>query len=942
MLRVNYNLVLIALLVVIGCATFQDSYADLYRGDTFTDLDYGNQTHIWTGGLSPYVETGNFDQQGRPIYAHHIIEDQPTYVKVTNGRASFVFDKTTCSAKVYKGGVIENSTEFIIASDSFTPKFSIDGSGTWSIVNSVNDAPCVTEIIETANSIEVSGTKTSSAGVFKVRYVKEDGKPLESFLEATNLTALTDRRFGITQTMQIPHIVKWGDQLIDLESFVGQTKDRSWLENNQANLLELSQGLKFDTLKAWDNLESVSVNSVSNGLASISFNYIRNTPILLPNETLVIDPTYSQTDTYFISYIDKTGSNCDGAGTIDPYASGMISGYYLTNNWCYRAGVEFTTTSIPDYSDVTDIDFKFESVTGGETNGNCDYKAITNQPNGGASNSAKFIDFGDGTTYLSNDTTCKGAGTGKSVDLGTSADSDLETSLQAGTNWWGFGFRQNNEQTAATIRSYLTNPGTPDYTLEVAYNLRCEAPTFTFLTTQSTTSMKLDWTRPASACNPSGYKIYESKNSASYTFKVETGNVTTTTFSTLDTGTKYSYKLNTVNVNGDGITNSTVRTNATLPVSPVSLVATPVSNTKINVDYSDGTQPNVLWFKSRHAPLLGGPWTNFNTNSSVNTPRYENFTGLTTGIQYNLQIASGTIGGFGDWSANLTARPITTTSGTLSYITENVGDMFTFNGTVSSVIVSPSPQTVTQIKIIDNGTIVDTRSISDTLTDTVNATLTQTSLLFSDDLLHQIKLRITASNHTGTVTIDSPIQNLTREYEPDYFTAIDPTQGQVNYTFADNNIIKVNRSFNGSVFNIECQYFTHADAFFDNFDLGVWDNRSNVYYYKGDVSNYYYIQCFNDGELFITAISQNYSNSLVPGLLIFDELGGFFGAPSIILVILAILSLGTGRNYPIILLIAASVTGILLALELLVLDPGLVVALVVMAGIGIFGIRKFY
>ncbi len=41
-------------------------------------------------------------------------------------------------------------------------------------------------------------------------------------------------------------------------------------------------------------------------------------------------------------------------------------------------------------------------------------------------------------------------------------------------------------------------------------------------------------------------------------------------------------------------------------------------------------------------------------------------------------------------------------------------------------------------------------------------------------------------------------------------------------------------------------------------------------------------------------------------------------------------------------LIAASVTGILLALELITLDPGLVVILIVLTGVGLFGIRKFY
>lgn len=206
-------------------------------------------------------------------------------------------------------------------------------------------------------------------------------------------------------------------------------------------------------------------------------------------------------------------------------------------------------------------------------------------------------------------------------------------------------------------------------------------------------------------------------------------------------------------------------------------------------------------------------------------------------------------------------------------------------------------------------------------------------------------------NHTISVTTqDSSFALLTnsssslfiREYDPDYFIAQDPAEGYVNYTFPGDYMLNVNRQTSGVVFNVECQYFTQADAFFNNLDVGVWDNQTNVLFYQGDTFGYYYAICFNDGELFTISIPQDYSNALVPGLAIFDQLGGFFGAPSIILVIIAILSLGTGRNYPIIMLIAASVTGILLALELLTLDPGLVVALIVMTGFGLFGIRKFY
>ena len=274
---------------------------------------------------------------------------------------------------------------------------------------------------------------------------------------------------------------------------------------------------------------------------------------------------------------------------------------------------------------------------------------------------------------------------------------------------------------------------------------------------------------------------------------------------------------------------------------------------------------------------------------------------------------------------------------------ENIGDAFKVNGTLSILSGYPTAN-VTNIIYYVNGSAITTNSTGQNFT-SIPVTLNLGPFWYQ-------QTTDSVYNHTVSVTIQDFFQDLytnhtfnlvTREYDPDYFLALDPTQGFVNYTFpGGNNIINVNRDTGGSLFNVECQYFTQADAFFNNLDQGIWDNQSNVLFYVGDGSGFYYVQCYNDGELFVTPIPQNYSNALVPGLIIFDQLGGFFGAPSIILVIIAILSLATGRNYPIIMLIAASVTGILLALEVLVLDAGLVVAIIVMTGIGLFGIRKFY
>jgi hypothetical protein len=732
----NSSFFLLALLPV---CLIPFAYAETYRGDTFEDTELYGTTHIWTGGLSPWLDTGTLDSEGRKVYTHYIVNDQPTYVEVSNGEASFIFDKLTCSAKIFDGGFITDGNNFILGSDSYTPKSSVNGTNTWSVVTSVDNAPCVTQIIEDTDSIEVSGTKTSAAGVFKIRYVKEINKPLKTILEATNLTALTDRQFGITQTQNVPRIINWGGSEKDLGDYVGTTFDRIFLENNKANLFKYSSKLNFNVIDAWNNLESIKVNSVDANTASISFNYLRNAPILLPEETLVIDPTYGYvTDTF-------TGfeSNTSGAGGCNSYRITTTSDIVGSDNiYCYKSVSEFSIASIIDYSTITNVNLKYDtaSAVGAPA---CNAVSISAQPSV-TSDSSDFTNISSGSVYAA--ITCTGSNTDLILDLGASADSEVESRLTNG-DWFAVGFRKNPD-------SYSNNYGEiKDLQLEVTY--------------------------------------------------------------------------------------------------------------------------------------------------SIGAPRFE-----------------------------------------VSSFVENVGDAVSINGNVS--ISCCLLANLTSIVFYVDGIITNTNSTGQNYT-SYPATINFGSFYNQQTTDSIYNYTFVAVVQQGHITYTNSTSNLvTREYDPDYFTAIDPTQGLVNYTFDDSNFLKVNRDTSGSLFNVECRFFTQAQAFQNQLSEGTWDNQTNVLFYVSDTSGFYYLECFNDGELFITAIQQNFTNGLVPGLIIFDQLGGFFGAPSIILVILSILSLGTGRNYPIIMLIAASVTGILLALGLLTLDPGLVVAIIVMTGFGLFGIRKFY
>lgn len=948
---------LIFFLIPLIAITIIPVFADeVYRGNNYEYVDYENQKQIWRYGLSQYLETNNTDEQGRKIYVHYLVDEQPTYIKVETGYASFIFDKSTCSAKIYEGKLIFDSNNFILGSDSYVPKSSVDGSGIWNIVNSVNNASCIVDVIETSDSIEVSGTKSSSAGIFKVRYLKIDGQPLKTILEATNLSSLTDRRFGVTQTQEAPRIIEWGNSQIDLGNHVGQTFERVWLENNKAHLLKFSNKLSFNVIDAWDNLESVTINSVDGNRASISFNYLRNTPILLPNQTLIIDPTYSFLSNSDVSIRDSDNDNvCEDTGSttytaFDDLAEFFLAYVYPTTGTadCQRSFIEFEILETNSTWIVQSVNLLFDVENTGSVRV-IDVYSMDTQPST-RTTAQQFDEIDDGTLLIDDSSAFGSTGNSQTVSLGSLGVSTLQTAVNSNQTWYALGFRTSDETLDGShhfidIAPIDEGTATPPPTLEVTYYSLCNEPLSPTAKTQNTTSILLTWSQPDPSCSPTGYKIFQSENNADYTLIATLGNVTSSYINSLDTGTMFSYKILGINTVGDGNSNSTIVTNSTLPIAP-SLSALPISKTQINVEYSDGSQPNVLWFKSRYAVFPSGTWIEHTSNSTVNTPRFENFTSLTPEIKYNLSIASGTLGGFGDWSNNATARTYTTTSGTLSFIDTNVGDIFLLNGTLSSVILSPSPQQVTTIRVYDNGTLIKTITPNDSITEGSNS-LTFVPIQIDDDLIHEIILNVIATNDTGTVTINSTAQYLTREYDPDYIDAVTPSEGTVYWIATRESgeiTLTINRDKNAEPFQVECAIYTTDQARLGENGVPTWINQTNIYFFIGSVdtgsSQTLYYRCYNDPLLFQGFISANGTDALIGGFESLDSsIGNWMGVPIVTLFILFLASMATKTNSGITIIALLIAIGIMGGIGLFTMDAGLWALMMIMGTLAIIGAK---
>ena len=270
----------------------------------------------------------------------------------------------------------------------------------------------------------------------------------------------------------------------------------------------------------------------------------------------------------------------------------------------------------------------------------------------------------------------------------------------------------------------------------------------------------------------------------------------------------------------------------------------------------------------------------------------------------------------------------------------NIGDIAKIDG----IVTSDSTQflNLTAIKLFVNGTLTNTNSTGQNTTNGYTVTYGPIWYQMLTDDVYNFTIWVDAQTELYNNITNSSSSLLTREYDPDYFIAEVPAQGDVNYTMIDN-VFKINRDKGGATFQIECFIQDWADVFFDS-GGGTWYNQTVIGAYTQELlaDSDHYTTCYNDDLLFSAPLPANYSNYLLPGLVIFDQLGGLMGAPSALLMVLAIYSLATGRNFPIISVIAMSVIGIMGALGLLVFDGAIWGLLMVLTGICLFGVRKFF
>jgi len=462
------------------------------------------------------------------------------------------------------------------------------------------------------------------------------------------------------------------------------------------------------------------------------------------------------------------------------------------------------------------------------------------------------------------------------------------------------------------------------------------------------------------------YSIWNSGQSASFFANInsrlqnafnlikETGNVTSISDTGLGNGTNFYYKGQAINSNGNGtLSDTTNATTSTVPSAPISITLNIVSSNRIDISCvppaSNGGDPITGYQLKRNGTLLVNSTTSLCGNYSdtpINVSDKQNYTICAwNGVGCGPYISSNT---------NATAS----TSATITLHPFVIGDVIGINATTKINTGQPSPVILKTLKFYVNNTSYQNVTLNQNVAVGNSSTYSTFWYQFKNFNINTFRVQAIVSNLTGTVQqtfIPFNSANLLRgeNYNPNYFIALTPSQGFVNYTTARsmNNtlaLLNVNLNRNASLFTIECLYQTPSDipSTMQQLSGGQWDNHSNIAAYAGvhrdpSSSQNIYVTCYDPNQLLFTTTI--YSNAtLLTGISYFDStFKGFIGVPTGVFFLLIVAGLATGRTAPTIAVVLLAVAAIMTSIGFFAINQGVWGICLIAAACCLFGGKKF-
>jgi hypothetical protein len=457
-------------------------------GKNFDTVDLGNGLTQWT---SHYDRIWDGDS-----WENYLISNNPIQLEFESGNISFLFDKVSCDFKLLD----PESKGIAIEQYDFT--LNIDG------------LPTVLPICN-----------------------------LESFIQSEDRVSFTINRglFKTLYDMNPSGSMEWTHEIDNNE---GKATTYTIIETCTDCIVQSIDGNRIDfgfyTLDTKNEIHG----TVKETRADKGDYIIQYEKTILDREKLIIDPSFGYTITTYDAYVSSTlsiGATCNATAGVNSTSAVITVPNSGSNGSCRRAAFEWDISSIPDNADIIDVRIRYDVNSVTYTDSGCDWHAMEKQPSV-STNQVFYDDAKNGTEFVAASTQCTTVTNDKILDLGSSADADLQANLP--DDWWAVGISYASEARPGSAGSIGFTDNANE--LLVTWNPLQDAVDDLVATDIRGTAVDLSWTQPA--LNGATFHSYQVNSTTPWSSNVASisnnSTVSTSVTVTSLTGeTQYSFRV---------------------------------------------------------------------------------------------------------------------------------------------------------------------------------------------------------------------------------------------------------------------------------------------------------------------------------------------------------------------------------------------------------------
>jgi hypothetical protein len=615
--------------------TMSVSLLSTIRGINFVDKAYSNGTHVWTGGLPPYVKNSTGQ------YVPFIMTQNSTHIIIDSKQVPLAMKKSDCTFTIFDNANLISQNPIILSGQQFySIAVKLVGVTGW-IEQAVKNIPCTYATTQNATGFYITTQRNQAnwGNLTSVYAFPINGKPeVANWFKNMNPLWATNYKIDFVSNnkqMNLKALQINATQLTDFTSATGT----GWnFTQNDLTLPTIkffttnSHIFFFDQDSEKSDIKNIIVIRNATGNVNIKILYGQNATVTPLGATVFQDPTWG----FFSGTTGYIGNSAQVTSCGTAAAFFTSAGFYgnikdVKNNnvatICVLPYGYFDLTNFPVHNAITDTKLQMsqEGTAHQLSPINCDYVQMAHQAST-ASATTVWNDVTGGTPMVSNDATCINYGT---VDLGAQS---AYFATELAQNEYDVGVPFTNMVKDSLAHADLTG----NFQLQVTYTCTCPiAPTGLTTPTQSSTSIKPRWNAVTGA---TWYLVDRESPNGNGFAQITNTTQTSYTDSGLSAGTQYNYEIFAGNSTGQSPA-STASSNYTSQIAPTSVTNGYIKDTTTRITWTNPTGNNTGGFKVEKATPHYNTFSTVISNTGNSTNHFD-LTGLKGNTNYVIAVSS--------------------------------------------------------------------------------------------------------------------------------------------------------------------------------------------------------------------------------------------------------------------------------------------------------------